>query len=296
MNEPHARFSAWLASGAQGEPARDLALHASVCPDCTRAITALDLLGRIDLDGAPMPSWAGAGEESGGLLRATRFAAAAAGVMLVAVVVGIGASQLILGARASGEAAFGSETPGQGLLGGAGTPAASPTPPSSSIDADTPTPSPSQGPVGTPFILPTARPTPRPTPAPTRTPRPTPTPHPTATPTPVATPSPSDTPTPSSTPAPTVPGSPTLDAATAGTGTVDLSWSAPSSDGGSPISGYEIWRGTSSGTETLYATVGNVLAYQDAAAPAPDTYFYRVAAQNSVGTGSFSNELSATPS
>jgi hypothetical protein len=197
MNEPHARFSAWLASGAQGQPARDLALHASVCPDCTRAITALDLLGRIDLDGAPMPSWAGAGEESGGLLRATRFAAAAAGVMLVAVVVGIGASQLILGARASGEVAFGSETPGQGLLGGAGTPAASPTPPSSSIDADTPTPSPSQGPVGTPFVLPTARPTPRPTPTPTRTPRPTPIATASSVETPSPPPSPSDTGSPS---------------------------------------------------------------------------------------------------
>jgi hypothetical protein len=191
MNEPHARFSAWLASGAHGEPARDLALHASVCPDCARAITALDLLGQIDPGRAPMPSWDGAGEESGGLLRATRFAAAAAGVMLVAVVVGIGASQLIVGARVSGDVAFGSETPAQGLLGGAGTPVASATPASSSIAADSPTASPTEA-AGTQFVLPTARPTPRPTPTPTRTPRPTPT----ANPTPTTTPAPSESPTP----------------------------------------------------------------------------------------------------
>ncbi len=77
---------------------------------------------------------------------------------------------------------------------------------------------------------------------------------------------------------------------------MDLSWSPPASDGGSAVDGYEIWRGTMAGTEVLYATVGNVLSYQDSAAPTPDTYFYRVAAHNVAGTGSLSNELSATPS
>ncbi|TMB55924.1 MAG: hypothetical protein E6J47_06075 [Chloroflexi bacterium] len=161
MNEPHARFSAWLASGAPGEPARDLALHASVCPECARAIAALDLLGQIDPGRAPMPSWDGVGDEPGGLLRAARFAAAAVGVMLVAVVVGIGASQLIIGGRASGEVAFGSQTPAQGVLGGAGTPADSATPAASS--ATDATPSPTSEPAGTLFELPTPHATPRPT-------------------------------------------------------------------------------------------------------------------------------------
>jgi hypothetical protein len=291
MNDPHARFSAWLAAGAHGEPPRDLALHASVCPECTGAIAAIDLLSQIDPGRAKMPFWEGAYEEPGGLIRAARFAAAAAGVMLVAVVVGIGAAQLIVGVRGSDGVALSSETPQQGVLGGGGTPAASSDAGSAPASTATPTASPSDEP-GTPFIIPTARVTPRPTAVPTRTPKPTPTPvvTPSSTPTPTDTPSPTASPT----PAPSAPGAPTLDSATAGVGMVDLSWSPPPSDGGSPVTGYEIWRGTSSGTEVLYATVGNVLSYQDAAAPA-GTYFYRVAAQNVAGTGSLSNELSAMP-
>jgi hypothetical protein len=188
MNDPHARFAAWLAAGAFGEPPRDLALHASVCPECIRSIAAIDLLGEIDPGRAKMPFWDGVDEEPGGLIRAGRFAAAAAGVMLLAVVIGIGASQLIVGARASDGVAFTSETPAQGELAGTGTPAASPdlTSPSASIATASATPS--EVPFGTPVTLPTARPTPRPTAAPTRTPKPTPTP----------VPSPSDTASPSS--------------------------------------------------------------------------------------------------
>jgi len=299
MNEPHARFLTWLATGARGEPARDLALHASVCPECTRAIAALDLLGRIDPGLAPMPSWNGVSDEPGGLLRAARFAAAAAGVMLVAVVVGIGASQLIMGARVSGEVAFGSGTPAEGLLGGAGTPAASPTPQGFSNGGDSPTASPTPEPPGTPISLPTPQATPRPTAVPTRTPRPTPTPHPTATPTPLVTPSPTpvptDTPSPSETPAPTVPGAPANLAAAPGVtpGTIDLSWSAPN-DGGSPILSYNIYRGTVSTGETfLTSTAGT--SYTDTP-PAPGMYFYVVTAVNAIGEGPASTEAQATTS
>ena len=41
----------------------------------------------------------------------------------------------------------------------------------------------------------------------------------------------------------TVPGAPTLNSATAGNGSVTLAWSAPSSDGGSAITGYRVYRG-----------------------------------------------------
>ena len=61
---------------------------------------------------------------------------------------------------------------------------------------------------------------------------------------------------PSEPPPPTAPGAPNLTAATAGNGSVALTWTAPASDGGSPISGYEIWRGTTSGGESLLTTVG----------------------------------------
>ena len=58
MSEPslHDRFVGWLRVGAQGELARDVALHASVCPACARWIQAHDALAAIDPGRAPLPS------------------------------------------------------------------------------------------------------------------------------------------------------------------------------------------------------------------------------------------------
>jgi hypothetical protein len=86
-----------------------------------------------------------------------------------------------------------------------------------------------------------------------------------------------------------------LSSASGGDGSVGLSWSAPSSDGGSAITGYKVYRGTSSGGESLLTSVGNQTSYTDTTVANGTTYFYEVAAVNSVGTGSQSNELSATP-
>src|SRR6266480_3319675 len=83
--------------------------------------------------------------------------------------------------------------------------------------------------------------------------------------------------------------------ATAGDATVTLTWSAPSSNGGSPITNYRIYRGTASGGETLKATIGNVLTYTDTAVTNGVTYYYQVSAVNSAGEGPRSNEASATP-
>src|SRR5213595_937564 len=94
----------------------------------------------------------------------------------------------------------------------------------------------------------------------------------------------------------TPPGAPQGLVATAGDATVTLTWSAPNSNGGSPITNYRIYRGTSSNGETLLATIGNVLTYSDTSVTNGVTYYYQVSAMNGAGEGPRSNEASATPS
>jgi len=69
----------------------------------------------------------------------------------------------------------------------------------------------------------------------------------------------------------------------------------PLVQGGTPITGYKIYRSTSSGTETGYVSLGNVTSYTNTALTSGTTYFYKVRAVNSVGISSPSNEASATP-
>lgn len=91
------------------------------------------------------------------------------------------------------------------------------------------------------------------------------------------------------------PSSPTnLHAATPSPSQISLSWTAPSSNGGSAITNYKIYRSTSSGSETLLATAGNATSYNDTAASSGTTYFYKVTAVNSGGESAQSNEANAT--
>jgi YVTN family beta-propeller protein len=83
--------------------------------------------------------------------------------------------------------------------------------------------------------------------------------------------------------------------ATAGNAQVTLSWSVPSSNGGSPITNYNVYRGTSAGTETLLTEIGNVTSYTDTSVTNGQEYFYKVTAVNSVGESPQSNEVGATP-
>jgi PKD repeat protein len=96
---------------------------------------------------------------------------------------------------------------------------------------------------------------------------------------------------------PAVPAAPRLlSAVVQGTGGALITWLEPD-NGGSPITGYNIYRGTSSGTETLFATVsGNTnTKYLDPLTPPvpPGTnLFYYVTALNSQGESSHCSELS----
>ncbi len=80
---------------------------------------------------------------------------------------------------------------------------------------------------------------------------------------------------------PAVPGAPTGLTGTPGNGTAILSWSAPSSDGGSPIDWYVIQAGTS---DDILETVGGHTATL-AGLTNGTTYSFRVHAQNASGDG-----------
>jgi hypothetical protein len=93
---------------------------------------------------------------------------------------------------------------------------------------------------------------------------------------------------------PTVPAAPSGPSAVAGDGSVHVSWVAPGSDGGSPLSGYVVYRREGAGPLAAVATVGGT-SFDDSGLSNGTTYFYRVAAVNGVGEGPQSGEVSATP-
>ena len=91
------------------------------------------------------------------------------------------------------------------------------------------------------------------------------------------------------------PSSPQSFAAIAGDRKITLTWSASSSDGGSAITNYKIYRGASSGSETYLTTVGNVLTYDNTSLTNGVPYYYKVSAVNAAGESGQSTEASATP-
>ncbi len=83
--------------------------------------------------------------------------------------------------------------------------------------------------------------------------------------------------------APAAPGAPVLSGA-AGNGHVALSWTVPATNG-SPITGFQIARGTTSGGEALLTTLGpTVTAFDDTTVTNGTPYFYTVAATSGAGS------------
>ncbi|HXI25898.1 MAG TPA: Calx-beta domain-containing protein [Pyrinomonadaceae bacterium] len=91
----------------------------------------------------------------------------------------------------------------------------------------------------------------------------------------------------------TVPGTPSVTAQRNGV-VAHLSWSE-ADVGTSPITGYQIYRGTSSGGESLLTSVGPTqLTFDDSGATNTSvTYFYRVTALNAQGESCGNNEVAA---
>ncbi len=94
-----------------------------------------------------------------------------------------------------------------------------------------------------------------------------------------------------------VPGAPqNLTASTASGRGVNLAWAAPLENGGSAITSYELYRGTRSGRESAYRSIGCTelaCTYNDTNTRRGTVYYYETAAVNTVGTGPRSNEAHA---
>ena len=82
----------------------------------------------------------------------------------------------------------------------------------------------------------------------------------------------------------TLPGAPSQLVAAGGVGSIDLSWTAPASDGGDAVSSYAIYRGAVPASMAQIGTASST-SYRDTSLPPSTLYYYDVRAVNSVGQG-----------
>lgn len=83
--------------------------------------------------------------------------------------------------------------------------------------------------------------------------------------------------------------------ATRGDRQVSLSWTPPASNNGDPVSGYVLYRGTTSGAEAQFDSIGTNMTYVATGLTNGVTYYFQVAAQNLAGLGPRAAEVSAIP-
>jgi hypothetical protein len=88
----------------------------------------------------------------------------------------------------------------------------------------------------------------------------------------------------------TSPTEPTNIEATEAKGKVIVTWGPPQDDGGSPVTGYVVLRGTDPVNMTEVATLGVETSYTDTDVEEETTYYYEVKAVNAVGPGTPSDQ------
>ncbi|HEX5395582.1 MAG TPA: hypothetical protein VFX74_00680, partial [Candidatus Limnocylindria bacterium] len=117
VSDPHRAFGEWLVQEAPGEPPRDAALHASVCSECLRRVTALDALAEVDVGRALLPASRVMARPAGRNGRPSlRWASAAAAGVVGLAIVGLNAPRLFAGRPLPSDGATGA------VLGTVGTP------------------------------------------------------------------------------------------------------------------------------------------------------------------------------
>ncbi len=80
-----------------------------------------------------------------------------------------------------------------------------------------------------------------------------------------------------------------------GPGYNHLAWSASAQDGGSPLTGYLVYRSTSPGSQALLADSGLGLSYNDTAVENGNTYYYVIRASNGYFESTATEEVQGTP-
>ncbi len=91
----------------------------------------------------------------------------------------------------------------------------------------------------------------------------------------------------------TTPGAPTIGTATAGVGSATVTWTAPGSTGGQPITGYVVTPYIGSTAQAAQTFASTATTEVVSSLTAGSSYTFKVAAINSVGTGSLSSATSS---